>query len=59
MVSQIANTATALSQISVQQEIGVSILKKAMDTTSNQAQELVQMMAASQPHLGGNVDISA
>jgi hypothetical protein len=59
MVSSIANTSVALSSASVQQEVGVSVLKKAMDTTSGNAKELVQMMMAAQPHLGANVNVSA
>ena len=56
MVTQIADISIGLSQINVRQSLGVNLLKKALDTASGNAEELVQMMT--EPHMGANIDIS-
>jgi hypothetical protein len=49
---------TSLSQLKLQQSVGISVLKMSGDQASQQAQMLVQMMQQSvQPNLGGNLDI--
>lgn len=38
---------------------GILVMKKAMDTFKQDGQSMVQLLAASLPHLGKNVDIRA
>ncbi|MCK9858893.1 MULTISPECIES: YjfB family protein [unclassified Paenibacillus] len=48
----------ALSQSKLMNEVGISVLKMAKDHSTEQSQQLIQMMAQSvQPHLGGNIDL--
>lgn len=55
-----------LSQIKVAQQANISLLKMAMNTSENQAIDLIQMLELStkemeqsvNPHLGKNIDIS-
>ncbi|OPH61908.1 putative motility protein [Paenibacillus ferrarius] len=49
----------SLAQNNLSQAVGISVLKMAKDQSTEQAQQMIQMMAQSvQPHLGGNLDIS-
>jgi hypothetical protein len=49
----------SLSQYNLSQAVGISVLKMAKEQSSEQSQQLVQMMELSvQPNLGGNLDIS-
>lgn len=65
MVSQIANMSIGLSQMKVKQEVGVSVMKMAMDQAGGNAQDLMEMMQSVgkamelsvQPNLGANIDI--
>lgn len=62
----ISSLSTSLSQMKVSQEIGVSVLKMAMDTGQSQINDILQVLEANTkimeqsitPHLGGNIDIS-
>jgi len=55
----IAALSMNLSQMRVSQEIGVSVLKMAMETSEVQALDMTKMMEQSiTPHIGGNIDIS-
>ena len=55
----IAALSMGLSQMQLAQEVGVSVLKMAMETSEVQVADLTKMMEQSvTPHLGGNTDIS-
>ncbi|WP_201004249.1 YjfB family protein [Paenibacillus glycanilyticus] len=48
----------ALSQSKLMNDVGISVLKMAKDHSTEQSQQLIQMMAQSvQPDLGGNIDL--
>lgn len=61
----IAALSTSLSRVRVNQEVDVSVLKMAMDSSEIQSAELLKMLETNtkimeqmmNPHLGGNVDI--
>ncbi|UKS30927.1 YjfB family protein [Paenibacillus sp. HWE-109] len=49
----------SLAQNNLGQAVGLSVLKMAKDQSTEQAQQMIQMMTRSvQPNLGGNLDIS-
>jgi hypothetical protein len=49
----------ALAQNNLSQAVSISVFKMAKDHSTEQAQQMVQMMERSvQPNLGGNLDIS-
>lgn len=49
---------TGQSSSALQQQVGIAVLGKALDSQQENAQSLVQMMERSvQPHLGGSIDI--
>lgn len=62
----IAALSTSLSQMKLSQEVGVSVLKMAMDTSQSQINDMLQILEANTkimegsitPHIGGNIDIS-
>lgn len=55
----IAAMSTILSQVKVQQQVGISVIKMAMDTGETQVNELAKMMEQSvNSNLGKNLDIS-
>lgn len=61
----IAALSTSLSRVRVNQEVDVSVLKMAMDSSEIQSAELLKMLETNtkimeqmmNPHLGGNVDV--
>ena len=61
----IAALSTALSQMQVQQQASLSVMKMTMDTGTTQANDLLQLMQASaqpstqavDPNLGRTIDI--
>lgn len=54
----IAALSMGLSQMKLANEVGVSVLKMAMDTSQGQADNLTQMMEQSvNPNIGGSIDI--
>ena len=61
----IAALATTASQARVNNQASILVMKKAMDTASDQSQGLLALMSTSStpsislPHLGNNIDISA
>lgn len=64
MVSQIANISVGMSQMKVQQEAGISVMKMALDQVGDNVLELLQgatkaMELSVQPNLGANIDIGA
>ncbi|MCB5183876.1 YjfB family protein [Methylobacillus gramineus] len=64
-INAIANVATELSATKLQQEVGISVLKKALDISSSNALALLQALpqlpsAPNLPdHLGQNVNTTA
>ena len=42
-----------------QQEFGVAVMKLAMDTSTEQAEEFLQELGSLEPNLGNNIDIMA
>jgi hypothetical protein len=59
----IAALATGMSQGQLLTNASILVMKKVMDTTTEQSQDLIQLMSAlaapaSPPHLGNNIDIS-
>ncbi|WP_199884016.1 YjfB family protein [Anaerosinus massiliensis] len=58
----IAALSVAMSQTRFQQDLGISVMKMAMDQASSQGNALAELMedasAAVDPNLGANVDIS-
>ncbi|WP_303863547.1 YjfB family protein [Alkalibaculum bacchi] len=63
----IAALSINLSHLRVNQQVDVSVLKMAMDTSEMQSIELIKMLEANtkmmeqmiNPHLGGHVDVIA
>ena len=63
----IAALSTSLNQVKVNQQVDVSVLKMAMNSSEMQSAELIKMLEANtklmeqmmNPHLGGNVDVIA
>lgn len=62
----IAALSVGMSQNKLQQDLGISMMKMAMNQMSDQGDALAEMMGdtksmelAAQPYLGSNVDISA
>lgn len=63
----IANMSVAMNQSQLQQDLGIAVLKKAMDTTTQSAGTMLQDLMesvdvpasqlAAQPNLGANIDI--
>lgn len=54
----IAALSTQLSSASLSNQVGISVLKKAMDTQTAQSTEMIQLMEQSvMPHIGQNLDL--
>lgn len=54
----IPSLSVSMAQGNLMQAVGISVLKMAADESTQQAQQLTQMMALSvQPHVGGNLDL--
>lgn len=64
-VTNIASVATSLSSARTNQEVGIAILKKAMDISAEGALALIEAIPDSQPtqslpaHLGKNINTTA
>lgn len=55
----IAAVSIGLKQVQLAQAASTSVLKKAMDSAQNQAQDLLKIMEQSvQPQVGANIDVS-
>lgn len=60
----IAGLSTSLSQIDTQNNVGVAMLSKALDTNEEMGSSLISMMGRSTmeqsvtPHIGSNFDMS-
>jgi hypothetical protein len=52
---------TGLSQINLQQQVGIAVEKLAMNASTQQGNQLVNLVNASTPHptLGNNIDLKA
>lgn len=54
----IAALSTVMSQMKIQQEASIGVMKMAMDTTKQNTSEMVKTMEMSvNPHLGGSIDV--
>lgn len=54
----IAALSMVLNQAKVQQQVDISLTKKAMNQAQENSNSLVKMMQQSiQPHLGGSIDV--
>ncbi len=64
-VTDIASLATQMSQIRLQQQVGVAVLKKALDAAASTALTLLQALPPAQSvanlpsHLGRNINTTA
>jgi len=61
-VSNIASTATALSQQKTSNDVQMAVLKKVMDMSAQSAQQLIEAIPqppSNPPHLGQGVDTYA
>ncbi|EOT24711.1 hypothetical protein C805_02923 [Eubacterium sp. 14-2] len=55
----IASLSTSLSMANVQNDFGVLMLSKQLDTVEDMGDSMIKLMEQSvNPHLGGNIDIS-
>ena len=56
----VAALSMVMSQASVQQNIGIAVMKMAMDTGKENAAQITETMkiVAGDPNLGGNFDVS-
>ena len=55
----IASLSTCLSMANVQNDFGVLMLSKQLDTVEDMGDSMIKLMEQSvNPHLGGNIDIS-
>lgn len=55
----IAALSMGLSQMQLAQEVGVSVMKMAMDTSEVQSADLTKLMEQSvNPHVGSTIDVS-
>lgn len=56
----IAALSMSLSQSNLQQSVGISVMKMAMDTGEETATQMTEMMSniSLDPNLGNNIDIS-
>lgn len=63
-VSSIASLATTIAETATRQEVGVAVMKKAMDIQASSAEALLQALppvsgANLPPHLGQNINTTA
>ena len=60
MDMSIASLSVGLAQAQTQQQLGIAVLKEAMETSSENVMELMEEISASlDPALGATVDIMA
>ena len=55
----IAAMSVDMNAAKVQQELGISVLKMAMETDAQAAEEIVEVVESLDPALGNNLDITA
>ena len=55
----IAALSVDMSAAKVQQELGISVLKMAMETNTDAAEEILAEMESLDPALGNNLDVTA
>ncbi|KAB2331063.1 YjfB family protein [Bacillus mesophilum] len=55
----IAALSIALSQSSASQSAGILLTKKALDTAEGNSTQLLKMIEAPHPNLGGTIDVKA
>lgn len=59
MDMSIAALAVNMHLAQTQQDFGVAVMKMAMDTSTEQAEEILQELGSLEPNLGNNIDIMA
>ena len=59
MDMSIAALSVDMSAAKVQQELGISVLKMAMEADTSAAEEALQVVESLDPALGNNLDITA
>ena len=59
MDMSIAAMSVDMHLLQAQQNFGVAVMKMAMETTTEQAEEVLQELSSSEPNLGNNIDIIA
>ncbi len=55
----IAALSVDMSAAKVQQELGISVLKMAMETNTSAAEEILEVVESLDPALGNNLDVTA
>jgi len=55
----IAAMSVDMSAAKVQQELGISVLKMAMETDTSTAEEILEVVESLDPALGNNLDVTA
>ena len=55
----IAALSVDMNAAKVQQELGISVLKMAMETDAQAAEEIAEVVGSLDPALGNNLDITA
>jgi len=55
----IAAMSVDMSEAKVQQELGISVLKMAMETDTSTAEEILEVVESLDPALGNNLDVTA
>lgn len=58
-ILDIAALSIALSQSNTSQSAGIALTKKALDTAEGNSAQLLKMMEAPHPNLGGSIDVKA
>ena len=59
MDMSIAAMSVDMHLLQAQQNFGVAVMKMAMETTTEQAEEVLQELSSLEPNLGNNIDIIA
>ena len=59
MDMSIAALSVDMSMVKTQQELGISVLKMAMDADTSAVEEVLDTVASLDPALGNNLDITA
>lgn len=59
MEMSIAALSVDMHLAQTQQDLGVSVMKMAMETSTEQVEEILEEMGSLDPNLGNNIDIIA
>lgn len=59
MIMDIASLSVGMHTASLQNQVGVAMLSKSLDTMEDTGESMIKMMESSvMPHLGQNIDVS-